>query len=276
MQTGGTLLEKHGIITSESDDMKLSIIGLGSVGSAAYSTLVRQFETVIYDIDGRGSWDNVLGSNVVLVCVSTNGSTNGSLDMSSIYSVMDRLAQSSYGGLIIVKSTVQPRTIDNIKKIHPNLRLSYVPEFLREKDAKDWFGNPDRIVYSCDESDESVLLECFRWVDIGVPRIKMSHLEAEFGKLAHNTYIATKVTFTCEIERICKLNSIDANKVMEVVWRDRRVNNPAHLTPYLGGFNGKCVPKDTLALVTEDPDKDSILHKLYERGEHNNVKNRLE
>jgi len=63
---------------------------------------------------------------------------------------------------------------------------------------------------------------------------------------------------------------------MEVVWRDRRVMNPAHLTPYLGGFGGKCVPKDTLALSLEDPDKASILHKLHERGELESVKNRLD
>ncbi len=256
--------------------MKLSIIGLGSVGSAAYHTLTEFFETAGYDIDGRGSWESVLDSNATLVCVSTDGNNDGLLDMSRINSVMGRLSHSNFNGLVIVKSTLQPRTINSIKEKYPNLRLSYVPEFLREKDAEEWFKEPDRIVYSCDESDESTLLECFNWVDADIPRIKMSHLEAEFGKLAHNTYIATKVTFTCEIERICTINSIDASKVMEVVWRDRRVNNPAHLTPYLGGFGGKCVPKDTLALAMEDPDLNSILHKLYERGEFSVVKERLE
>ena len=37
---------------------------------------------------------------------------------------------------------------------------------------------------------------------LDVPRLRMSHLEAELGKLAHNAYIATKVTFTVEIERL--------------------------------------------------------------------------
>tara|TARA_B110000003_G_scaffold137159_1_gene138923 strand:+ start:3273 stop:4040 length:768 start_codon:yes stop_codon:yes gene_type:complete len=254
----------------------LGIIGLGSVGQAAQSTLNSHFGTVGYDIDGRGDWNNVLQTRCVFVCVSTNAAKNGILDMSNIYSVSEMLSNSDYPGLIIIKSTLQPRTIDRIKQRFPNLRVAYIPEFLREKDAHEWFKNPDRIVYSCDDLDEKELLDYFTWVSESIPRIRMSHLEAEFGKLAHNAYIATKVTFTCEIERICELNSIDANKVMEVVWRDRRVNNPAHLVPYLGGFSGKCVPKDTLALVAEDPDSNSMLHSLFERGEAENVRRRLE
>jgi UDP-glucose 6-dehydrogenase len=42
--------------------------------------------------------------------------------------------------------------------------------------------------------------------------------------------------------------------------------NPAHLTPRLGGFTGKCVPKDTAALANIDPDKESLLHMLPKRG----------
>lgn len=53
---------------------------------------------------------------------------------------------------------------------------------------------------------------------------------------------------------------------METVWRDRRVMNPAHLTPRLGGFTGKCVPKDTAALANLDSDKESLLHMLPKRG----------
>ena len=275
MPIGGAWLEKIGIIISEVINVKIGIIGLGSVGKAAYSTLREYHEITGYDIDGRGNWNDILETDVALVCVSTNGSENGFLDMTNIHSVAQRLNDSSYNGLVVLKSTLQPRTTDDLKEKFPRVRLSYVPEFLREKDAEEWFRNPDRIVYSCQDQDEATLLQSFDWVNHMVPRIRMSNLEAEFGKLAHNSYIAAKVTFTCEIERLCKINSIDANKVMEVVWRDRRVNNPAHLTPYLGGFGGKCVPKDTLALVMEDPDENSILHCLHERGEIATVKKRL-
>lgn len=276
MPIGGMWLEKIGTTFSEVINVKIGIVGLGSVGQAAYSTLREYHEVTGYDIDGRGNWNDILETDVALVCVSTNGSENGFLDMTNIHSVAQRLNESSYNGLVVLKSTLQPRTTDDLKEKFPRVRLSYVPEFLREKDAEEWFRNPDRIVYSCQDQDEATLLQSFDWVNHIVPRIRMSNLEAEFGKLAHNSYIATKVTFTCEIERLCRINSIDANKVMEVVWRDRRVDNPSHLTPYLGGFGGKCVPKDTLALAMEDPDENSILHSLHERGDKDTVKERLD
>ena len=254
----------------------MSIIGLGSVGNAALSTFKSHFKTHGYDIDGRGEWSHDLISKCAIVCVPTDGDGEGGLDMTNIFDVSEKLASSNYNGLIVLKSTLEPSTMDELNLKFPNLRFAYVPEFLREKDAIEWFNNPDRIVYSCRDNDESELLTYFGWVSDTVPRIRMSNLEAEFGKLAHNAYIATKVTFTCEIERLCTINAIDAEKVMQVVWSDRRVNNPAHLTPYLGGFSGKCVPKDTQALASTDPDLASSLHSLHDRGGAENVRRRLD
>ena len=254
--------------------MRVSIIGLGAVGSAALTVLQNYHSVVGYDIDGRGNWEDVINSEIAIVCVSTDAAGDGRLDMGNIHSVSERLAQDEYGGVMIVKSTLQPGTMDLIAENHPLLNISYMPEFLRERDAVDWFANPDRIVYSADGESEQMTLDCFSWVPSEIPRIRMSNLEAEFGKLAHNAFIATKVTFTCEIERIAKSRGIDANAVMEVVWSDRRVNNPAHLTPGLGGYSGKCVPKDTAALAFEDPDPGSIFHILDNRGGDEAVQSR--
>ena len=246
--------------------LNVSIIGLGSVGNAAFTILQNYHSVTGYDIDGRGRWDDVIYSDAALVCVSTDAGGGGRLDMSNINSVAKRLSDDNYQGVMIVKSTLHPGTMDAIAIRHPKLKISYVPEFLREKDAIEWFSNPDRIVYSADEISAQITLDCFAWIPLEVPRIKMTHLEAEFGKLAHNAYIATKVTFTCEIERIANARGIDAHSIMEVVWTDRRVNNPAHLTPGLGGYSGKCVPKDTAALASEDSDPESLLHQLEKRG----------
>jgi|GEM_PF-706258 len=244
----------------------VGVIGLGSVGEAAFSTFSKHFHTVGFDIDGRGDWDEILASDVVFVCVPTNGTADKQLDVSSVMEVADKLDTGAFSGLMIVKSTLQPGTMDSINNQYPSLRAAYVPEFLREKDAFEWFKSPDRLVYSCSSKDEDMLLEYFAWVDEDIPKIRMQHLEAELGKLAHNAYIATKVTFTVEIERLADLFGVDPGPVMETVWRDRRVMNPAHLTPRLGGFAGKCVPKDTAALANLDSDSESLLHSLSKRG----------
>ncbi len=256
--------------------MRLAIVGWGSVGKSAVQGLSPYHDVVGYDIDGRGDWSDVLSSEVSLVCVSTDAAADGKLDMSNVHDVAKRLATGGYEGLVIVKSTLQPGTMDRLEKSHPRLRLVYMPEFLREKDAVEWFANPDRLVVSGDDRDVEVALSCFEWVPESIRRIRMKHLEAELGKLAHNAYIATKVTFTCEIERICHSKGANPIPVMETVWTDRRVNNHSHLTPGLGGFDGKCVPKDTAALACEDEDTGSLIKVLHSRGSKGEVSKREE
>ena len=248
------------------DNLKISIIGLGSVGKAAELGLAEFHEVSGYDIDGRGNWQDVLSSELTFVCVNTDASEDSTLDMSNVIAVCSKLSEDEYCGLVVVKSTLHPGTMDKINSKHPSLRLAYMPEFLREKDAVEWFAEPDRIVISGGQEDMEITLSCFDWVPDSIPRLRMNHLEAELGKLAHNAYIATKVTFTCEIERIAKEFGVDPYPVMESVWTDRRVRNSAHLTPGLGGFDGKCVPKDTAALSSVDSDPNSILKILEERG----------
>ena len=92
-----------------------------------------------------------------IVCVPTDGDGEGGLDMTNIFDVSEKLASSNYNGLIVLKSTLEPSTMDELNLKFPNLRFAYVPEFLREKDAIEWFNNPDRIVYSCRDNDESEL-----------------------------------------------------------------------------------------------------------------------
>ena len=165
--------------------------------------------------------------------------------------------------------------MDSLQQDFPNLKLCYMPEYLREKDAIEWFQNPDRLILSGEKEVCEIVLSYFGWVEESVPRLFMSHVEAELSKLAHNAFIATKVTFTCEIERLSLLHGANPMSVMKGIWVDRRINNPAHLTPGLGGYDGKCVPKDTASLTSIDPDRDSLLHQLQKRGSKSEVENRM-
>ena len=256
--------------------MSVAVVGWGSVGDAAVQGIRPHHEVVGFDIDGRGDWREVMRTELALVCVNTDASGDSKLDMTNIFDVCADFYAGGYSGLVVIKSTLNPGTMDTLGTQFPGLRLSYMPEFLREKDAVDWFANPDRIVVSGEEGDVEFALSFFEWVSESVPRLRMTHLEAELGKLAHNAYIATKVTFTCEIERICNSFSADPMPVMQTVWTDRRVKNPSHLTPGLGGFDGKCVPKDTAALASVDSDPKSILKMLNSRGSKEEVMLRKE
>ena len=255
---------------------RVGILGLGAVGTAVCSGMGRYHSTGTYDSDGRGSLTDILNTAAVFICVPTNGLEGGSLDLSAVESASSKLYEVDYRGLVIVKSTLHPGSMEVLTKRYRNLRLVYMPEFLRERDAAAWFLEPDRIVVSGLDSDVDEALDLFKWVPEYVPRLRMTHGEAEIAKLAHNAYIATKVTFTCEIERICELNAVDVSKVMEVVWRDKRVGNSAHLSPGLGGFGGKCVPKDTRSLrqIDSQPDDQSLLAFILRYGTDEAVRSR--
>lgn len=257
----------------------IGILGMGSVGNAVREGLSPHFEVRFWDIDGRGDLTATLEADAVFVCVPTEPlerrSSRSPLDMSNVKQAVETLQRSNYTGLVIVKSTIQPGTMNELVQTWPEGRLTYMPEFLRERSAVEWFANPDRLIVSGQSTDCDAAFEVFQWVPEWVPRIAMQHLEAEIGKLAHNAYIATKVAFTCEVERICVLHDVDPNPVMESVWRDRRVMNPAHLTPGLGGFDGKCVPKDTGALRSIDSDNRSLLKTVQEVGKKSNATARL-
>ena len=254
---------------------KISVIGLGSVGNSVLSGMSKYHSTVGYDIDGRGDWEEVINSEFSFICVPTNANRDDSLDVSIVHEVVERLYKDDFKGTIVIKSTLYPYTMSLLQKEFQTLKLCYMPEYLREKDAQEWFDNPDRLVITEPKQISDPVLELFNWVDESIPRITMRVLDAEIAKLAHNAYIATKVTFTCEVERLCIFHDVNAHHVMRSIWVDRRINNKSHLVPGLGGFDGKCVPKDTNALAKFDSDHKSLFNTLKQRGSAKVVNNKL-
>lgn len=225
------------------------VIGLGSVGWAVVHGLSPRFPYAAYDIMGDYVWDNILPTNIVFICVSTPSNNSGRLDCTAVSDVLSRLDQDKYSGCIVVKSTVSVGFMDRMSAQYPSLRLVYMPEFLRERSSFSWFANPDRLVISGSDSDVREVLSYFSWVDNRIPVLRMNYRSAEIGKLAHNAYIATKVSFTNEIETICAEYLADPFDVMSVIWADRRVQSKDHLTPDRGPYGGKCVPKDVKELL---------------------------
>ena len=240
----------------------LGVIGLGSVGKSIKHTFSFFYPTRGYDILGDYSWEKILESNILFICVPTPESQRGRLDCTIVTDVLEKLYRDGYNGIIVIKSTIGIGFMEKSLQQYPELRLVYMPEFLREKNNFIWFVSPDRLVISGAPEDIEETLSYFRWIDEDVPILRMSHREAEIGKLAHNAFIAVKVSFTNEVETICRDNHADPEKVMSVIWADRRVKSREHLKPNLGPYGGKCVPKDTRELINAS--KSSILLEAAE------------
>jgi UDPglucose 6-dehydrogenase len=236
----------------------VGIIGLGSVGRALRAVMSYFHKVAGYDIIGKYRWEPILKCDAVFVCVQTPESPNGRLDCSHVDEVLDRLSRDRYDGIVIIKSTLGINYMDIAMKKYPDLKLVYSPEFMSEKNALEWTANPDRIVLSGKGEYMDYARSLYCWVDDG--RIKRTdYRSAILGKLAHNAYIALKVTFTNTIEGISETYGANAEDVMKIVYTDRRVRNSAHLEPYKGPYGGKCVPKDTAELINAFGERANLL-----------------
>ncbi len=227
---------------------KIGIIGLGSVGSALKAVLSYFYEVHGYDIRGNHDWSKILSCEAVFICVQTPEGKDGRLDCSRVNDVLKRLQESNFSGVTVIKSTLRVGFMDEARKNYPGLRLVYSPEFMSEKNAFIWTANPDRIVLTGNENDMDYVQILYYWAD-GAKIIRTDDRSAEIGKLAHNSYIALKVTFTNMMERISIMGKASPDDVMKIVYTDRRVGNSAHLEPHKGPYGGKCVPKDTAELI---------------------------
>lgn len=251
---------------SKETKKSVGIIGLGSVGKAVKHGMCFYYDCVGYDIVGNHKWEDIFNTSIVFICVSTPEGEGGRLDCSNVDSALLHLSNCEYSGIVVIKSTIRIGFMEYAKSVYPALRLVYMPEFLREKSSFTWFVNPDRLVISGDKADVEETLTYFHWVE-SAEILKLDHISAEVGKLAHNAYIATKVSFTNEIERICKEHGAEPEHVMSVIWADRRIKTREHLQPNLGPYDGKCVPKDTRELINSTTK--AILLKAVEEVNEN-------
>lgn len=240
--------------------MKVGVIGSkGAVGRAVKHGLSFYHDVVGYDIKGEGSFNQLISTDAVIICVPTNERA-GRLDNSIVQQVLYKLNVIKYPGVVVIKSTIGIGFMADAERTYKNLRLVYAPEFLREKSNIIWFMHPDRLIVSGKRSDIDVVVKVFSWVEC--PMWAIDHRSAEVMKLAHNAIIATKVSFANEIKRICDDVGADAAKVMAAVVADHR-NTPDHLDPLKGPYQGKCVPKDTRELMNAT-DKSILLQAVEE------------
>ena len=226
---------------------KLGVVGLGYVGSALKHTLDFYYNCCGYDLNGNHEWNRIIATDVLFICVGTP-ERSGRLDGSSVEDVLLHLDTSGYLGIAVVRSTLPIGFMDKATRRHPKLRLVYMPEFLRERSRLQWTMNPDRLVVSGKEADVEEVLSYFEWAE-EAQVLRMKYRDAELGKLANNAFLAVKVSFTNEIEALCEEHGASPENVMSVIWSDRRVKSKDHLTPGLGPYGGKCLPKDVHELV---------------------------
>ena len=203
--------------------------------------------------------DAMVGSQVSIIAVGTP-SADGQIDLRDVLAaarqISEQLPRAARPHLVAVKSTVVPGTTDtHVAKLLPaDCGLCMNPEFLRQGCAVADFMNPDRIVIGQrDEASGDLLAELYRPFEC--PKLRTTLRNAELIKYTSNALLATLVSFSNEIARLCEsLPGTDVETIMDGLHLDRRLS-PAGVTPgilaYLragAGYGGSCLPKDVDAL----------------------------
>jgi GDP-mannose 6-dehydrogenase len=269
----------------EDESMKISVFGLGYVGTVSGVCLAKEGHQVI-GIDTNGDKVNQLNSrqtpivepgiadfieqtvsngsfrattdvceavsnsDLSLVAVGTYSSADGSANLQSIYQVMDQIGaairdKNTYHS-IVIRSTVPPGTTE----VHGiGFGVGMNPEFLREGVALNDFYHPPFIVIGTDDprtADSAKRLYQF------LPA-EFYHIEtrqAEILKYSCNAFHGLKVAFANEIGRICKAAGVDGRQLMEIFIKDTILNvSGKYLMPGVP-FGGSCLPKDIKALAS--------------------------
>jgi len=227
---------------------KVGIVGAGVVGSAIESLCGRN--TIMYDIKPGYCHDRqVINScDVVFVCVPTPSKPDGACDTSIVEQAVNWIS----ADLIIIRSTVPPGTTDRLRNKYRK-HIVFQPEYLGETVAHMYNNTADHkfIVLGGTTEDTSKAADFYKHYYNSTVRFHFCDAAtAELAKYMENAFFAVKVTFVNEFYDIAKAHGVDFNILREICLADTRINGDhTFVYPNKRGFSGKCLPKDTAAII---------------------------
>jgi UDPglucose 6-dehydrogenase len=229
----------------------IGVIGAGVVGGVlAHWAQAQGHDVRVYDPPkGHADIGMLADAPTIFVCVPTPYTAGVGFD--------DRLLLQSMALIpgqktVVIKSTVLPGTTDLLQSRYPQHRVMFNPEFLREATAFQDFAHPDRqIVGRTASVDEAEARRIMAMLPIAPYEQICGAGEAEMAKYMANTFLAVKVSFANDMFDLCERLDVDYSTVKDIVAADERIG-PSHMDVLHGGYRGyggKCLPKDSRALL---------------------------
>jgi len=248
---------------------KVGVVGVGMVGGAMQRYLEKKqgLELFLYDKGkGLGSHDEINKAEIVFVCVPTPYLKDGKgFDLSFVEETLSWLNGEK---VVVIKSTVLPGTTEMLQQKYPNFKLLMNPEFLTEETADQDMLYPDRQIVGYTEKSFTVAGDVLQLLPLAPFERTLPSTEAEMVKYFGNTWFSVKVSFANQMYDLCKAVGIDYDRMVEAAAADKRIGR-THLNVFhkgARGYGGKCLPKDTKAIIQLANSKgvDLKLHKAAE------------
>lgn len=234
---------------------KIGIIGLGFVGNAVASSYKDSLIEVVIIDPAKGynnTYEDIKDTSAVFVCVPSPQGNDGSCDTSILESVLAKLKEIKYDGVIISKVTAPPAVYERLQQEHAN--LVHVPEFLTAANAVEDYLNGEFCYIG--GAVKAFKNEAERIISIGQQKLKQighcSIQEASIAKYTLNCFLATKVIFMNEVAKLAEATNCDWNVLSLMLSFDPRIGNTHLQVPGPDGqygFGGMCFPKDTSAML---------------------------
>jgi len=150
-------------------------------------------------------------------------------------------------GMVIVRSTTPPGTVEKWGEEYRIDKLYHVPEFLKQNTALEDIFHPDRVIIGITKVDAERLLYLFEGFLPGVPIIITKSTMSETIKLLSNAWLSTQISFWNEAKRLCDELGVNPQLVAEACTLDKRISK--YGSKMLGTpFKGVCLPKDLVSL----------------------------
>jgi len=223
------------------------IIGVGMVGGALAHVLEKP---LLFDSGKNlGSMAEVSKADILFICVPTPyDEKKKGFDISIVEEVFSKIKGEK---IVVIKSTVIPGTTEYFQKKYPQHKVFFNPEFLTEVTADQDMRYPDRQIMGYTKESFSVAGDVVQILPLAPFERIMPATEAEMVKYFNNTWFATKVVYANQMYDLCQKLGADYEIIKEAAAADKRVGR-SHLEIFhkgYRGYGGKCLPKDTKALI---------------------------
>ncbi len=248
----------------QNSKLRVGIIGLGMVGDP----IRRWFEEIkgykrgkelfCFDVDPKKDFhDDINNADVIFVAVPTPSPKGGGADLSILH---DAIKTIDDGKIIVIKSTIPPKTTESFQKKYLNKKFIFSPEFLTESQVWVDFSRPDRQILGPTEKSRDSVKEVQMLLPLApfsrpwssdYSKKEVTATEAELAKYASNVFGYIKVIYGNILADMSAAMGIDYDNVREMMAADPRIG-PAWLNVNHGNYSGAggfCFPKDMNALI---------------------------